>query len=103
MHLSSSLPDYRESRRDRLVEVCLIGLASYFEAFCKNQFASIINICPQTLYKFTQRRENATVKLPHLVSEVLRGFSKKLLNLHHSDAAYKLRLATLKATNRIER
>jgi hypothetical protein len=57
-----------ESRRDRLVEVCLIGLASYFEAFCKNQFASIINICPQTLYKFTQRRDNATVKLPHLVS-----------------------------------
>jgi hypothetical protein len=57
-----------ESRRDRLVEVCLIGLASYFEAFCKNQFASIVNICPQTLSNFTQRRENTTVRLPHLVS-----------------------------------
>jgi hypothetical protein len=50
-----------------LVEVCLIGLASYFEAFCKNQFAAIINICPQTLNNFTLRRDNATIKLTHLI------------------------------------
>lgn len=50
-----------------LVEVCFIGLAAYFEAFCKNQFAAIINICPQTLNTFTLRRDNTTVRLTHLI------------------------------------
>jgi hypothetical protein len=30
-------------------ELCMIGLASYFEAYCKDQFAAVINICPQLL------------------------------------------------------
>jgi hypothetical protein len=34
---------------DRLQEICFIGLASYFEAFCKDHFASIINIIPNVL------------------------------------------------------
>jgi len=56
-----------EFTRTALVEVCFIGLAAYFEAFCKNQFGSIINICPQTLNNFTLRRDGATVKLTHLI------------------------------------
>ena len=32
-----------------IAELGLIGLAAYFEAFCKNQFAAIVNICPDTL------------------------------------------------------
>jgi hypothetical protein len=31
---------------NRLNEICFIGLVSYFEAFCKDLFASIINIIP---------------------------------------------------------
>jgi hypothetical protein len=33
----------------RLYEICFIGLISYFEAFCKDHFASIINIVPDLL------------------------------------------------------
>jgi hypothetical protein len=31
---------------DRLQEICFIGLFAYFEAFCKDHFASLINIEP---------------------------------------------------------
>ena len=66
----SSQRRYDENARDSLLEVCFIGLAAYFEAFCKNQFAAMVNICPQALNNFTLRRDNSTIKLPHLVSIV---------------------------------
>ena len=52
-------------------EVCMIGLAAYFEAFCKNEFAAIINIFPETLSKFTEKREcKITAKnILHVISE----------------------------------
>lgn len=34
---------------ETIVEACLIGLVAYFEAFTKNHFASLINICPTLL------------------------------------------------------
>jgi hypothetical protein len=34
---------------NRLQELCFIGLLSYFEAFCKDQFAAIINIEPNLI------------------------------------------------------
>lgn len=34
---------------ETVVEVCLIGLVGYFEAFVKDHFASLINICPSLL------------------------------------------------------
>jgi hypothetical protein len=42
---------------DIRAEVCVIGLAAYFEAFCKNEFAAVVNICPETLDAFTAKRE----------------------------------------------
>lgn len=39
-----------EGRLSPSVEVCFIGLISYFESFCKSHFASLINICPQLLF-----------------------------------------------------
>lgn len=36
-------------RASRVNEVCFIGLVSYFEAFCKDHFASILNIEPTLL------------------------------------------------------
>jgi hypothetical protein len=42
---------------DLLSELCLIGLAAHFEAYCKNTFAAIVNICPETLYRFSGHRE----------------------------------------------
>lgn len=38
-------------------ELCMIGIAAYFEAFCKDQFAAIVNIAPQTLMRFTAARD----------------------------------------------
>ncbi|MFX1689424.1 hypothetical protein [Paraburkholderia sp. A1RO-5L] len=67
----------------RVNEICFIGLVSYFEAFCKDHFASIINIEP-TLLKGLRKsghdtsidperllnfRDDWIVKLGFLVSE----------------------------------
>ena len=55
-----------------VAEVCLIGLAAFFEAFCKDQFASIINICPETLSRFVAKRNTVTVELADLLQSVAR-------------------------------
>lgn len=47
-------------------ELCFIGLASYFEAYCKAQFAAIVNICPQVLEEFAENRE-VSVRLKQLL------------------------------------
>ncbi len=54
-------------------EVCLIGLAAFFEAFCKDQFASIINICPETLTRFVAKRKTVTVDVADLLMLSSRG------------------------------
>lgn len=51
-------------------EVCLIGLAAHFEAFCKNQFAAIINICPHVLSRFCERRPGVSIELKALLNSV---------------------------------
>jgi hypothetical protein len=45
----------------------LIGLAAYFEAFCKNQFAAIVNICPETLNNFASKRDNVALTLKDIL------------------------------------
>jgi hypothetical protein len=52
------------------VDLSIIGLAAYFEAFCKNQFAAAINICPQTLDRFASIRKDAAISLKHLVGSL---------------------------------
>jgi hypothetical protein len=59
-----------ETGIDLKAELCVIGLAAYFEAFCKDEFAAVINICPETLEAFTAKREcmvNAR-NLLHIIS-----------------------------------
>ena len=65
---------------NKTAEVCFIGLAAYFEAFCKNQFASIINICPQTLQTFTSKRGNVTIELKDII-KIYTRLSNKLGSL----------------------
>ena len=55
---------------DTTAEVCIIGLAAYFEAFCKNQFAAIMNICPETLAAFAEKRPEAGLPLGLLASSM---------------------------------
>ena len=35
---------------DFIAELCVIGLAAYVEAFCKDHFAAMINICLRRLH-----------------------------------------------------
>lgn len=68
--LVSSPPD--ETVFNPTAELCIIGLAAYFEAFCKNEFAAVVNICPQTLRRFAERRDCRIVakNLLNVVSEL---------------------------------
>jgi hypothetical protein len=47
--------------RDTLRELCLIGLLSYFEAFCKDLFASCINICPEIIGRLAKRSLDTSI------------------------------------------
>jgi hypothetical protein len=47
--------------------LCVIGLVSYFEAFCKNQFAAVVNICPKVLSNFVAKRDTVTIELKNLL------------------------------------
>jgi hypothetical protein len=42
------------SIKPRFNELCFVGAVSYFEAFCKDHFASILNIVPQLISKLSQ-------------------------------------------------
>lgn len=58
-------------------EVCLIGLVSYFEAFCKNKFASLINICPALLNNFIKKRPDININVNDLL--ILDSYSKNMI------------------------
>ena len=62
-----------QSRRSNtLCQVCLIGLLSYFEAFLKDHFASIINALPSLLLDL--KRKNIEVRID----------ATRLLSVEHS-------------------
>jgi hypothetical protein len=56
-----------ERSRDRTAELCLVGAVAYFEAFFKNQFAAVGNICPALLRTFAKKRDEAAVRLSDLL------------------------------------
>jgi hypothetical protein len=66
-----------ESGINQTVDVCLIALSAYFEAFCKTQFAAIINICPYVLETFASNRKDASLNLRNVL-EVLGQIESKL-------------------------
>jgi hypothetical protein len=83
IHLAGLVRSAKKDNLNRLnivAEVALIGLCAYFEAFCKAHFASLINICPETLRNLVERRTNATVSLKHIVT-IRREIGTKLGNL----------------------
>lgn len=46
---------------NRLQELCFIGLFSYFEAFCKDHFASVINIEPSLIERLKAAGQDVSV------------------------------------------
>ena len=45
----------------RINEICFIGLIAYFEAFCKDHFASILNIEPTLLETLRQKGQDTRI------------------------------------------
>ena len=58
----------KERGINRLNEVCFIGLLSYFEAFCKDHFASILNIEPSLLDRLAEQGQDTTINPSLLVA-----------------------------------
>ncbi len=65
---------------NQTAEVCLIALSAYFEAFCKAQFAGVINICPTILQRFAESRKGTTIDLHHVLT-LLGKMESKLGNV----------------------
>jgi hypothetical protein len=57
----SGLGDGESSGISRLHELCFIGLISYFEAFCKDHFASLINLEPHLVSNLKTAGQNVDV------------------------------------------
>jgi hypothetical protein len=53
---------------DKTVELCLIGLVAYFEAFCKDQFASVVNICPELLVLLKKNGHDVMIDAADLIA-----------------------------------
>lgn len=52
---------------NRTNELCLIGLVSYFEAFCKDHFASILNIEPRFVVALRDAGQDTLIDPAHLL------------------------------------
>jgi hypothetical protein len=67
------------SMSNTTAQVCLIGLAAHFEAFCKGLFAAVVNICPDLLADFCETR-NVTIDI-RLLLKVKDSFDYRLGSL----------------------
>ena len=57
-NISGSFEEHDSHRLNRLQELCFIGLMSYFEAFCKDHFASLVNIEPSLIQNLKRGGQN---------------------------------------------
>jgi len=46
---------------DEAAELFLIGLVAYFEAFCRNHFAALVNICPALIEELKKKGRDVSV------------------------------------------
>src|SRR5438552_10618294 len=46
---------------DTAAELCLIGLVAHFEAFCRSQFAALLNICPELVRRLHEKNRPTTL------------------------------------------
>lgn len=60
-------PSQEEDAPSNTVEVCFIGLIAYFEAFAKDHFASLVNICPQLLQNLKKAGNDVSIDAVHLL------------------------------------
>lgn len=68
-HLVESHKDETFFRKTNpAAEVVVIAMVAHFEAFCKHQFAAIINILPSLLSTFTSKRNQPEVQFSSVIS-----------------------------------
>ena len=53
---------------NQAAEVVVIAMVAYFEAFCKHQFAAIVNILPSLLPVFTSKRNQPEIQISSVIS-----------------------------------
>lgn len=53
---------------DPIAQLCLIGLIVYFEAFLRDHFAALINICPQLFNRLKEKNHDVKVDAAELLS-----------------------------------
>jgi hypothetical protein len=53
---------------DQLAGISFIGLLAYFEAFCRDHFASLLNICPQLVHELKAKGRDVSVDASVLLS-----------------------------------
>jgi hypothetical protein len=73
-HLRKLVDPAKDEFPSILIEVCYIGLVSYFEAFCKDHFAAIINILPTTAIRLRDKGHEVNALYGALVT--VTPFSK---------------------------
>jgi len=61
---------------NRELELCLIGLTSYFEAFCKDHFAALVNIEPSLVEGLAATGQDVDIDARRLLSLGDQVFSK---------------------------
>src|ERR1700712_4701072 len=49
-------------------QVASIGLLAYFEAFCKHQFAAIVNLFPSLITKFAFKRDEPKIEFSTILA-----------------------------------
>src|SRR5436309_1028437 len=61
--------DTRESGRlNSLQELCFVGLLSYFEAFCKDHFAHLINLEPSLIASLRAGGQDVSIDAAHVAA-----------------------------------
>jgi hypothetical protein len=82
----ASDPSKSEAASAGILRLCLIGLASHFEAFCKAHFAAVINIHPPVLKEFVKHRQDFTLKLKEIL-QVLPDINHRIGSLISEQSA----------------
>lgn len=59
--------EHESSPVNRVLQLCFIGLLCYFEAFCKDHFASLINIEPGLVRNLRDSGQNVSIDAAHVV------------------------------------
>jgi hypothetical protein len=82
-----------------ITEIAFIGLIAYFETFCKDQFSSLINLCPQLTTNLHKNSHDVSINVTNIldIKEDLRkrlgfyvaenydfGTAKKINSLYQS-------------------